>query len=517
MALWILSLLVFGLPFLLLRICGESRKRQLKEPPLVMGWLPFFGVMLDYIKDPLGFLQANQRQHGDIFTCKIAGKYFTFVTDPFSFSAITRQGKNLDFQKFAMHFSQRVFGHADFSGPLLSESYREIHALFQQTLQGPPLQQLTEVMLGNLQAVLGRSLPSGGRWKEEGLQSFTNRIMFEAGYLTLFGKEERLLPVERAAQVAATCMMKAERDFMVFDRAFPVLAGGVPIALCMRAWRAREALTEELVQSKLYQRLCISDLIQRRMDAFNRMHLDETGKARTHVCMLWASQANTLPAAFWSLYYTLRHPEALTAACAEVDRVLKESNQSSYDHDQPISFSKEQLESMTVLDSIIKEALRLSSASMMIRVASDNFAFTLDSGQTTVIRKGDYIALYPQLIHLDPEIYPNPTEFKYDRFLDEAGHVRTEFFKGGRLLKHCLIPFGSGASKCPGRYFAMNEIKQFLLLVLCRCELHLVDSAAVPVPDSTRAGLGILPPSCDVPIQYRARAAWRGEGRAGAH
>lgn len=59
-------------------------------------------------------------------------------------------------------------------------------------------------------------------------------------------------------------------------------------------------------------------------------------------------------------------------------------------------------------ESIIKEALRLSSASIMIRVASDNFILTLDSGQTAAIRKGDYIALYPRLIHLDPDIYPNP-------------------------------------------------------------------------------------------------------------
>lgn len=61
-----------------------------------------------------------------------------------------------------------------------------------------------------------------------------------------------------------------------------------------------------------------------------------------------------------------------------------------------------------IAESIIKEALRLSSASIMIRVASDDFILTLDSGQAAAIRKGDYVALYPRLIHLDPEIYPNP-------------------------------------------------------------------------------------------------------------
>lgn len=82
--------------------------RRSMEPPLLKGWLPFFGVVLDYGKNPLTFLQSAQQKYGEIFTCKMAGKYFTFITDPFSFSTVMRQGKNLDFQKFAMAFSQRV-------------------------------------------------------------------------------------------------------------------------------------------------------------------------------------------------------------------------------------------------------------------------------------------------------------------------------------------------------------------------------------------------------------------------
>lgn len=81
--------------------------RRSGEPPLVTGW-PFIGVTLDYASNPLRFLRDTQKKHGDVFTCAIAGKYFTFVTDPFSFSAVVRQSKNLDFQKFALGFSRRV-------------------------------------------------------------------------------------------------------------------------------------------------------------------------------------------------------------------------------------------------------------------------------------------------------------------------------------------------------------------------------------------------------------------------
>ncbi|RXN06090.1 syntenin-1 [Labeo rohita] len=143
----------------------------------------------------------------------------------------------------------------------------------------------------------------------------------------------------------------------------------------------------------------------------------------------------------------------------------------------------------------------------MIRVASEDFTLTLDSGQTAALRKGDYIALYPQLIHLDPEIYPNPTEFKYDRFLDDDGQRKSNFFKNERRLKHFLLPFGSGASECPGRFFAVHEIKQFLALTLWHYDLQLSDPDATLVPDSTRAGLGILPPSRDVLLRKLIQCA----------
>ncbi|KTF86131.1 hypothetical protein cypCar_00029128 [Cyprinus carpio] len=478
MATFLVIITTILLTFCIVWICGHLRKRRKGEPPLITGWLPFIGVTLDYVSNPLGFLRETQKKYGNVFTCKIAGKYFTFVTDPFSFSIVMRQSKNLDFQKFAVGFSHRVFGHADFSSSLFSESYREVHSIFRQTLQGLSLQQLTETMLSNLQMVLERGLPYEHDWLEEGLQSFTNRIMFEAGFLTLFGKDAGFLQADGTSGTRIW-MQKAVQDFLAFDRAFPLLAAGVPIGLCAEAWQAREALAEELLHDKLHHRKCISDLIQRRMDAFDRMHLDETGKARTHVCMLWASQANTLPAAFWSLYYTLRSVDAFTAACTEVNRVFSES--------------------------IIEEALRLSSASMMIRVASNDFTLTLDSGQTADVRKGDYIALYPQLIHLDPEIYPDPTEFKYNRFLDEKGQRKSNFFKNERRLKHFLMPFGSGASECPGRFFAVHEIKQFLALTLWHYDLQLRDPDATLVPDGTRAGLGILTPSRDVLLRYRRK------------
>lgn len=59
-------------------------------------------------------------------------------------------------------------------------------------------------------------------------------------------------------------------------------------------------------------------------------------------------------------------------------------------------------------DSVIKEAMRLSSASLNIRVAKEDFLLHLDNQESYRIRKDDVIALYPPMLHYDPEIFEDP-------------------------------------------------------------------------------------------------------------
>lgn len=52
--------------------------------------------------------------------------------------------------------------------------------------------------------------------------------------------------------------------------------------------------------------------------------------------------------------------------------------------------------------------MRLSSASMNVRVAKEDFLLHLDNHEAYRIRKDDVIALYPPMLHYDPEIYEDP-------------------------------------------------------------------------------------------------------------
>ncbi|XP_039610485.1 cytochrome P450 7A1 [Polypterus senegalus] len=488
------------------------RRRHPGEPQVENGIIPYLGCALQFGANPLEFLRARQKKYGHIFTCKIAGQYVHFLTDPFSYHSVIRQGRHFDWKKFHFSTSAKAFGHGNMD-PSHGYTTENLHQTFIKTLQGESLSALTENMMENLQFVMLHSNTltiSSTNWTTDGLFAFCYRVMFESGYLTLFGKELNAQEDKTIARIEAqrALVVNVLENFKEFDKIFPALVAGLPIHVFKSAHSARENLAKVLLHENLSKRQNVSDLISRRMFLNDTLStFDDINKARTHVALLWASQANTLPAAFWSLFYLIRCKEGMKAAKEEVRKTLENSNQKANLDGNQISLTKDQLDNMPVLNSIIKESMRLSSASLNIRVAKNDFALHLDNNKSYNIRKDDVIALYPQLLHYDSEIYEDPLIFKYNRFLDENGQEKTTFERNGRKLRYYHLAFGSGVTKCPGRFFAMYEIKQFLFLLLSYFEMELLDKdVKIPPLDQSRAGLGVLQPIYDVDFRYKLRS-----------
>ncbi|XP_040287857.1 cytochrome P450 7B1 [Bufo bufo] len=470
------------------------RRRKAGEPPLENGWIPLLGSAYQFSKDPLKFLISQQEKHGDIFTIYLAGRYITFIMDPTQFQYVIRHGKKLDFHEFSNEMASRTFNYPRLSEarfPQLNDRMLKIYKI----LQGKPLDKLTDSMMINLQHVFKWKFSQATDWKTEKMYQFCCSIMFEASFMTLYGKD----PVADGRKVISEMREK----FTKFDAKFPYLVINIPIALLGDTKNIREELINFFMPKKMDKWLDLAEVIQARKDILEQYDvLRDYDKAAHHFAFLWASAGNTIPATFWALYYLVRHPEALAAVRDEIDHFLQSTGQKK-GPDYGLHITREQLDSLVLLGSAINESLRLCSASMNIRVVQEDFLLELEDDQSVSLRKGDFVALYPPALHKDPEVFEDPEEYKYDRFVED-GKEKTAFFKKGKKLKAFLMPFGSGSTMCPGRFFAVNEIKQFLAVLLTYVDMELISHKPVR-QDNSRSGLGILLPDSDVYFRFKLR------------
>lgn len=473
------------------------RRRRPREPPLDKGLVPWLGHALAFRRNMFEFLKGMRAKHGDVFTVQLGGQYFTFVMDPLSFGPIVKNTqKTLDFVKYAQVLVLKVFGYQ-----ASDQDHHMVHSASTKHLMGQGLEDLNKAMLDSLSLVmLGPRGPSldASCWREDGLFHFCYSVLFQAGFLSLFGYSANK---QQDVREANELFVKFRRFDLLFPRFVYSLLGP-------REWKEVNQL-----QRFFHQRLSVDQNLEK--DGVSKwlgsmlQFLREQGTASSmqdkfNFMMLWASQGNTGPTCFWVLMFLLKHQDAMKAVREEAARVLGEAR---LEAEQSFAFKLDALKCTPVLDSVMEETLRLRASPTLFREVQKDCVLEMASGQEYQIRCGDKVALFPYLsVHMDPDIHPEPTAFKYDRFLNPNGTRKVDFYKSGKKTHHYSMPWGSGVSICPGRFFALSEMKIFILLMLMYFDFELVDpDTPVPLVDPRRWGLGTTQPSHEVRFRYRLR------------
>jgi cytochrome P450 len=115
------------------------------------------------------------------------------------------------------------------------------------------------------------------------------------------------------------------------------------------------------------------------------------------------------------------------------------------------------------LEAVVKESLRLRP---IIPLVARRLQEPTEIGGH-LLPAGVTVTPSIWLMHRRPDIYPNPDEFRPERFLEEPAGTYT------------WIPFGGGVRRCLGASFAMFEMKQVLAAIADNVWLEPAD----PVPE----------------------------------
>ncbi len=454
--------------------------RGLDEPPVVRGWLPWLGCALPYGRDAPAFLRRCQQRYGDAFTLYLMGRRMTFLLDPRDYPLVFKQGDALSFTPIAQEISTRAFDYKNvYASGLPEHAFRESYVRhLRPGVMGPLAEQTQRELVRQLTTEFEALEQGDDGWREADLLELVGRTVFIAGVIAMFGRG----PVDRALY----------DSFMGFDGQFAKLVAGVPPRLLGTAARDREALVDALLPPWSET----SAFIEERRELMAQ-YVDEREAARVRLSMLWASQANTIPAAFWALALLLEDDNAMATVRTEIDGAVQRG-----DDGQP-SLPSTSRAGLRYLDSAVLESLRLCSGGISIRSVQKSLCLELTSGQRCALRPGDNLAVFPFLSHRDPEIFEEPLEYRFDRFHSERG--AKQFDKGGQRLGFALMPFGGGESMCPGRFLAQSEMKNLIAILLSDYDVAAVPGQDRPGFDMSRAGLGMLPPSSTLRVRLRPR------------
>lgn len=545
-----------------------------KEPPILPYSIPFLGHAFGFLTPVPGrffseILSWYSRDHGGA-SMKLAGREMRLIFSTTAVQALLRaksdvassdtmikdmtcKGLKMGKEDYARYFGRRHVEHELFNRYLLRPVAADVL-----------LRQFDKFMKQGLaEESLRLSTPTTKMGEVVQLYGWLRGIMFKASTTSFFG--ERLL-AEYPDVV---------RDFWEFEPLFLDLLFGIPrwvksaphvvqekVVKGLTAWieandrdvlgGGKGSLPSPDMPDQDWEPRWGSRLVRARQAFFQQLGVSPRGRASMELGLLFALNANAVPATGWMLMHILdpRKPDLLPRILQEIQEAVAVA--ADNDGRGELDFDVPTLINQPLLQSMFQEVLRFYVDVLVTRGVHQDMRLPTEDSQTTLLIKKGTIAMAPSYVnHYDPTGYRGAPvqEFDAERFLVPAGEAATTntnnsknfyssnshdeassdgeksssstttrntkvsqkpyvFSAGAAGAK--MIPFGGGRTMCPGRVFAKREVFSALALVLLQFEIAPLAgprSYQVPGHAASYSGSGIIDHGGDVKVHIKRRAA----------
>jgi 5-O-(4-coumaroyl)-D-quinate 3'-monooxygenase len=169
--------------------------------------------------------------------------------------------------------------------------------------------------------------------------------------------------------------------------------------------------------------------------------------------MITAGMDTTVISVEWAMAELVRNPRVQKTLQEELDRVVG--------RDRVVS--ETDFQSLPYLQAVVKESLRLHPPTplMLPHKASTNVKI---GGFN--IPKGSNVMVNVWAVARDPKVWPNPLEFRPERFLENIDIKGSDFR---------VLPFGAGRRVCPGAQLGINLVASMIVHLLHHFEWSLLE------------------------------------------
>ncbi|ELQ32309.1 hypothetical protein OOU_Y34scaffold01193g2 [Pyricularia oryzae Y34] len=218
----------------------------------------------------------------------------------------------------------------------------------------------------------------------------------------------------------------------------------------MRATRALIKEAKEILRPVVESRKSKRDGSSNSLDWFQEVAAQRGERYNPEVAQLTFSVAamhSTSDHLTQVLFDLARHQDAVHALRREMVKVIGDEG-----------WTITALNNLKLMDSVLKESQRLKPVNQVLK------DIYLSNG--VCLPKGSFVAVSCSRMR-DPAVYPDPDEFKPDRFVKLASSdSETARYSGFSAVSIDHTGFGFGKHACPGRIYVTLELKIILCHIL---------------------------------------------------
>lgn len=434
-----------------MRVRGEARDAVEEFPPEVPG-RPLTGNLLDFTSNPLEYLTACAREHGDLARMRILGRPVWLASHPDLIEQVMVRSNRGYMKSRAERRGLSFLG----DGLLTSEGefWRRQRRLQQPAFHKKRIEGYATTMVECAEQMADEWRGERETEAEIDLHAEMMRLTLRIVNLAMFGAD-----VDDKADEVGDALGAITDRFSGKGGVFFQTPEAIPTRT-NRRYRSALRTLDDLIYGIIAER-------QREGDDEERGDLlamllaardEETGEGMSPrqlrdeaLTIFAAGHETTANAMSWTFYLLARHPEVEGQLQAELDETLG---------GRPPELSD--LARLRYTGAVVKESMRMYPP---VPTFGREAAEDQDLGGYE-LRKGTQIIVSQWVTHRDPRYFDDPELFRPERWLDGSTDD---------IPKYAYFPFGGGPRQCIGKGFAEMEAALLLASLSRRYSFTLAD------------------------------------------